>query len=88
MPHGVALSGTKFTIAKVEVKDYAHKFFCHVIYGSRQFTAYIKLEYPSKRSHLDKIVIYDAYFLVTSPYLELCDVLLCKLASAAQYLSF
>ncbi|PKK32523.1 interleukin 1 receptor, type I [Columba livia] len=46
MPHGVALSGTKFTISKVEVKDYAHKFFCHVIYGSRQFTAYIKLEYP------------------------------------------
>ncbi|XP_051500038.1 interleukin-1 receptor type 1-like isoform X1 [Apus apus] len=47
-PHGVAISGTKFNISKVEVKDYAHKFFCHFIYGSQQFTAYIKLERPAQ----------------------------------------
>ncbi|NWH75035.1 IL1R1 protein, partial [Piaya cayana] len=48
MPHGIAVSGTKFNISKVKGKDYAHKFFCHVIYGSRQFTAYIKLERPAQ----------------------------------------
>ncbi|NXX50604.1 IL1R1 protein, partial [Tricholaema leucomelas] len=47
LPHGLAVSGTKFNISKVEVKDYAHKFFCHFIYGSQQFTAYIKLEHPA-----------------------------------------
>ncbi|XP_071601272.1 interleukin-1 receptor type 1-like isoform X2 [Heliangelus exortis] len=48
MPHGVAVSGTKFNISKVEVKDYAHKFFCHFTYGSQHFTAYIKLERPAQ----------------------------------------
>ncbi|XP_075380688.1 interleukin-1 receptor type 1-like isoform X1 [Mycteria americana] len=48
MPHGLAISGTKFNISKVKVKDYAHKFFCHFIYGSQQFTAYIKLEHPAR----------------------------------------
>uniref|UniRef100_A0A8C0FKT8 IL1R1 protein n=1 Tax=Bubo bubo TaxID=30461 RepID=A0A8C0FKT8_BUBBB len=48
MPHGLAVSGTKFNISKVKVKDYAHKFFCHFIYGSQQFTAYIKLERPAQ----------------------------------------
>ncbi|KAI1241684.1 hypothetical protein IHE44_0005171 [Lamprotornis superbus] len=48
MPHGLAVSGTKFNISKVKEKDYAHKFFCHFIYGSQQFTAYIKLEYPAR----------------------------------------
>ncbi|XP_041324393.1 interleukin-1 receptor type 1-like isoform X3 [Pyrgilauda ruficollis] len=48
LPHGLAVSGTKFNISKVKLKDYAHKFFCHFIYGSQQFTAYIKLEYPSQ----------------------------------------
>ncbi|NWR87102.1 IL1R1 protein, partial [Furnarius figulus] len=47
LPHGLAVSGTKFNISKVKVKDYAHKFFCHFIYGSQQFTAYIKLERPA-----------------------------------------
>ncbi|XP_030906916.2 interleukin-1 receptor type 1-like isoform X2 [Melopsittacus undulatus] len=47
MPHGLAVSGTKFNISEVKVKDYAHKFFCHFIYGSQQFTAYIKLESPA-----------------------------------------
>lgn len=82
MPHGLAVSGTKFNISKVEVKDYAHKFFCHFIYESQQFTAYIKLEHPGKRSHLD-----DVYFTVslTAPYLELelCDRPLCKVGNAA-----
>lgn len=54
LPHGLAVSGTKFNISKVKVKDYAYKFFCHFIYGSQQFTAYIKLEYPGKRPFLDK----------------------------------
>lgn len=73
MPHGLAVSGTKFNISKVKVKDYAHQFFCHFIYGTEQFTAYIKLERPGKRSHLDKMVINDAYFSVslTTPYLEI-----------------
>ncbi|XP_032908809.1 interleukin-1 receptor type 1 isoform X1 [Catharus ustulatus] len=48
LPHGLALSGTKFNISKVKVKDYAHKFFCHFIYGSQEFTAYIKLERPAQ----------------------------------------
>ncbi|KFV39031.1 Interleukin-1 receptor type 1, partial [Tyto alba] len=48
MPHGLAVSGTKFNISEVKVKDYAYKFFCHFIYGSQQFTAYIKLECPGK----------------------------------------
>ncbi|KAM6284802.1 interleukin-1 receptor type 1-like isoform 5-T5 [Spheniscus humboldti] len=48
MPHGLAVSGTKFNISKVKVKDYAHKFFCHFIYGTEQFTAYIKLERPAQ----------------------------------------
>ncbi|NXX53042.1 IL1R1 protein, partial [Scopus umbretta] len=48
MPHGLAVSGTKFNISEVKVKDYAHKFFCHFIYGSQQFTAYIKLECPAQ----------------------------------------
>ncbi|XP_008496332.1 interleukin-1 receptor type 1 isoform X2 [Calypte anna] len=48
MPHGIAVSGTKFNISKVEVKDYAHKFFCHFTYGSQHFTAYIKLERPAQ----------------------------------------
>ncbi|NXS43332.1 IL1R1 protein, partial [Balaeniceps rex] len=48
MPHGLAVSGTKFNISEVKVKDYAHKFFCHFIYGSQQFTAYIKLERPAQ----------------------------------------
>ncbi|XP_021394083.2 interleukin-1 receptor type 1 [Lonchura striata] len=48
LPHGLAVSGTKFNISKVKVKDYAYKFFCHFIYGSQQFTAYIKLEYPAQ----------------------------------------
>ncbi|NXS56232.1 IL1R1 protein, partial [Brachypteracias leptosomus] len=47
LPHGLAVSGTKFNISKVKVKDYAYKFFCHFIYGSQQFTAYIKLEHPA-----------------------------------------
>ncbi|NWX19001.1 IL1R1 protein, partial [Aegotheles bennettii] len=47
MPHGLAVSGIKFNISKVKAKDYAHKFFCHFIYGSQQFTAYIKLECPA-----------------------------------------
>ncbi|XP_067994289.1 interleukin-1 receptor type 1 [Melanerpes formicivorus] len=47
LPHGLAVSGTKFNISKVEMKDYAHKFFCHFMYGSQQFTAYIKLERPA-----------------------------------------
>ncbi|NWH63945.1 IL1R1 protein, partial [Geococcyx californianus] len=46
MPHGLAVSGTKFNISEVKMKDYAYKFFCHVTYGSQQFTAYIKLERP------------------------------------------
>lgn len=90
MPHGLAVSGTKFNISEVKVKDYAHKFFCHFIYGSEQFTAYIKLERPGKKSHLDKMEINDAYFSVslTIPYLELklCCVPLCKVGNAAQYL--
>lgn len=88
MPHGLAVSGTKFNISEVKVKDYAHKFFCHFIYGSQQFTAYIKLESPGKRSNLDNIVIKDDLDL-TTPYLELKlhDVLWCKVGSAAQYLS-
>ncbi|NXO04660.1 IL1R1 protein, partial [Rhinopomastus cyanomelas] len=48
MPHGLVVSGTKFNISVVDVKDYAHKFFCHVIYGSQQLTAYIKLECPAQ----------------------------------------
>ncbi|NXS92250.1 IL1R1 protein, partial [Jacana jacana] len=48
MPHGLTVSGTKFNISKVKAKDYAHKFFCHFIYGTRQFTAYIKLERPAR----------------------------------------
>ncbi|XP_027530754.1 interleukin-1 receptor type 1 isoform X2 [Neopelma chrysocephalum] len=48
LPHGLAVSGTKFNISKVKAKDYAHKFFCHFIYGSQQFTAYIKLERPAQ----------------------------------------
>ncbi|XP_074002320.1 interleukin-1 receptor type 1-like [Numenius arquata] len=48
MPHGLAVSGTKFNISKVKAKDYAHKFFCHFIYGTQQFTAYIKLERPAR----------------------------------------
>ncbi|NWU90725.1 IL1R1 protein, partial [Upupa epops] len=48
MPHGLVVSGTKFNISVVKVKDYAHKFFCHVIYDSQQFTAYIKLERPAQ----------------------------------------
>ncbi|KAM9567904.1 interleukin-1 receptor type 1-like isoform 4-T4 [Guaruba guarouba] len=48
MPHGLAVSGTKFNISEVKVKDYAHKFFCHFIYGSQQFTAYVKLESPAR----------------------------------------
>ncbi|NWU65021.1 IL1R1 protein, partial [Pterocles burchelli] len=48
MPHGLAVSGTKFNISKVKVKDYIHKFFCCFIYGSQQFTAYIKLERPAQ----------------------------------------
>ncbi|XP_039246506.1 interleukin-1 receptor type 1 isoform X3 [Pipra filicauda] len=48
LPHGLAVSGTKFNISKVKTKDYAHKFFCHFIYGSQQFTAYIKLERPAR----------------------------------------
>ncbi|NXT54362.1 IL1R1 protein, partial [Pluvianellus socialis] len=48
MPHGLAVSGTKFNISKVKAKDYAHIFFCHFIYGTQQFTAYIKLERPAR----------------------------------------
>ncbi|NXI62831.1 IL1R1 protein, partial [Anseranas semipalmata] len=48
MPHGIAVSGTKFNISEVKVKDYAHKFFCHFIYSSQQFTSYIKLERPAQ----------------------------------------
>lgn len=59
LPHGLAVSGTKFNISKVEVKDYAYKFFCHFIYGSQQFTAYIKLECPGERSFFDEMVIID-----------------------------
>ncbi|XP_025921793.1 interleukin-1 receptor type 1 isoform X1 [Apteryx mantelli] len=47
MPHGLAVSGTKFNISEVKVKDYAHKFFCHVVYDYQQITAYIKLERPA-----------------------------------------
>ncbi|NXI57369.1 IL1R1 protein, partial [Chloroceryle aenea] len=46
MPHGLTVSGTKFNISKVKAKDYAYKFFCYFIYGSQQFTTYIKLEHP------------------------------------------
>ncbi|XP_075594762.1 interleukin-1 receptor type 1 isoform X5 [Balearica regulorum gibbericeps] len=46
--HGLAVSGTKFNISHVKVKDYAHKFFCHFIYGSQEFAAYIKLERPAR----------------------------------------
>lgn len=69
LPHGLALSGTKFNISKVKVKDYAHKFFCHFIYGSQQFTAYIKLEHPGKRSLLDKMII-DLLLSLTMLYLR------------------
>ncbi|XP_027639690.1 interleukin-1 receptor type 1-like isoform X1 [Falco biarmicus] len=48
MPHGLVVSGTKFNISKVEIKDYAYKFFCHFIYGSQHFSAYIKLERPAR----------------------------------------
>ncbi|NXH23337.1 IL1R1 protein, partial [Bucco capensis] len=48
MPHGLVVSGTKFNISKVTLKDYAHKFFCHFIYGSHHFTAYIKLDQPAQ----------------------------------------
>ncbi|NXE20061.1 IL1R1 protein, partial [Ardeotis kori] len=48
MPHGLVVSGTKFNISEVKVKDYAHNFFCHFIYGSQQFTAYIKLKRPAQ----------------------------------------
>lgn len=90
MPHGLAVSGTKFNISEVKVKDYAYIFFCHFIYDSRQFTAYIKLERPGKRLHLDKMVINDAYFSVSFIIhhleLKLCDAPLCKVGSTAQYL--
>ncbi|NXL84334.1 IL1R1 protein, partial [Alectura lathami] len=46
MPRGIAVSGTKFNISKVELKDYAYKFFCHFIYDSHEFTSYVKLERP------------------------------------------
>lgn len=46
MPHGIAVSGTKFNISEVKLKDYAYKFFCHFIYDSQEFTSYIKLEHP------------------------------------------
>ncbi|PKU41227.1 interleukin-1 receptor type 1-like isoform x2 [Limosa lapponica baueri] len=58
MPHGLAVSGTKFNISKVKAKDYAFKFFCHFIYGTQQFTTYIKLERPVSDGK-----IYDAYVL-------------------------
>ncbi|KAM6292829.1 interleukin-1 receptor type 1-like isoform 3-T4 [Porphyrio hochstetteri] len=48
MSHGLAVSGTKFNISQVKQKDYAHNFFCHFIYGSQEFTAYIKLEPPAR----------------------------------------
>ncbi|XP_015705733.1 interleukin-1 receptor type 1-like isoform X4 [Coturnix japonica] len=46
LPHGIAVSGTKFNISEVKLKDYAYKFFCHFIYDSQEFTSYIKLEHP------------------------------------------
>ncbi|NXU58069.1 IL1R1 protein, partial [Turnix velox] len=46
MPHGLVVSGTKFNISGVKIEDYAYSFFCHFIYGTEQFTAYIKLERP------------------------------------------
>nr|XP_013809698.1 PREDICTED: interleukin-1 receptor type 1 isoform X4 [Apteryx mantelli mantelli] len=54
MPHGLAVSGTKFNISEVKVKDYAHKFFCHVVYDYQQITAYIKLERPAVISTADE----------------------------------
>jgi len=91
MPHGIPVSGTKFNISEVKVQDYAYKFFCHFIYGSQQFTAYIKLERPGKRPRLYKMVINDAYFSVslTTSYLELKlhDVPLSKVGNAGQCLS-
>ncbi|XP_025904030.1 interleukin-1 receptor type 1-like [Nothoprocta perdicaria] len=47
MPHGLTVSGTKFNISKVKIKDYMYTFFCHVMYGTQQMTAYIKLERPA-----------------------------------------
>ncbi|XP_010726154.1 interleukin-1 receptor type 1-like [Meleagris gallopavo] len=46
MPHGIAVSGTKFNISEVKLKDYTYKFFCHFFYDSQEFTSYIKLEHP------------------------------------------
>ncbi|POI26053.1 hypothetical protein CIB84_010196, partial [Bambusicola thoracicus] len=71
MPHGIAVSGTKFNISEVKLKDYAYKFFCHFIYDSQEFTSYIKLEHPGKLPHLDKIMIIDDYFPIslTTDYL-------------------
>lgn len=65
MPHGIAVSGTKFNISEVKLKDYAYKFFCHFIYDSQEFTSYIKLEHPGKLPHLDKIMIIDDYFPIS-----------------------
>ncbi|NXI37497.1 IL1R1 protein, partial [Galbula dea] len=48
LPHGLAVSGTKFNISKVKAKDYAHKFFCHFAYDSQEFTAYLKLDPPAQ----------------------------------------
>ncbi|XP_032297763.1 interleukin-1 receptor type 1-like isoform X3 [Coturnix japonica] len=58
LPHGIAVSGTKFNISEVKLKDYAYKFFCHFIYDSQEFTSYIKLEHPVSDGK-----IYDAYVL-------------------------
>ncbi|XP_057278320.1 interleukin-1 receptor type 1-like isoform X1 [Pezoporus wallicus] len=70
MPHGLAVSGTKFNISEVKVKDYAHKFFCHFIYGSQQFTAYLKLESPAR--NIQGYLIGGGVSLVFLGFFTLC----------------
>ncbi|XP_061233672.1 interleukin-1 receptor type 1-like isoform X2 [Neopsephotus bourkii] len=70
MPHGLVVSGTKFNISEVKVKDYAHKFFCHFIYGSQQFTAYVKLESPAR--NIQGYLIGGGVSLVFLVFFTLC----------------
>ncbi|XP_065533801.1 interleukin-1 receptor type 1-like isoform X4 [Lathamus discolor] len=70
MPHGLAVSGAKFNISEVKVKDYAHKFFCHFMYGSEQFTAYIKLESPAR--NIQGYLIGGGVSLVFLVFFTLC----------------